>query len=206
MKKLLLVIIALAASAFAQTTPNIGLNIPSHGTPNWDTLMNSNFNALDNFLSGNATLPALHLSGNITVGSCTGCGAGSIFQVGGTGLTSSTTINFQAGTLIGITNPSAGNISIAFTGTMPVTLGAVAHNFFTSYTSSTGVFTAAQPAFTDISGSVAAGQMPALTGDVTSSAGNVATTVAKINGTSLAGLATGIIKNTTGTGQPRLPN
>jgi hypothetical protein len=44
--------------------------------------------------------------------------------------------------------------------------------------STSGVPTATQPAFTDISGSVAASQMPALTGDVTTIAGTVATTIA----------------------------
>lgn len=39
----------------------------------------------------------------------------------------------------------------------------------------------AQPAFTDLSGSVAASQMPALTGDVTTVAGAVATTLATVN-------------------------
>ena len=42
-----------------------------------------------------------------------------------------------------------------------------------------------------------------LTGDVTSSAG-CPTTVVKLNGTSLAGLATGILKNTTSTGVPSI--
>ncbi len=44
--------------------------------------------------------------------------------------------------------------------------------------STAGVPHKSQPVFTDISGSVAAGQMPALTGDITSSAGTVATTLA----------------------------
>jgi hypothetical protein len=39
----------------------------------------------------------------------------------------------------------------------------------------------AQPAFTDLSGSVAAAQMPAFTGDITTSAGGVATTLATVN-------------------------
>ena len=43
---------------------------------------------------------------------------------------------------------------------LAVTKSAVASNFLTSYTSTTGVFTAAQPAFSDISGSVAASQLP----------------------------------------------
>jgi hypothetical protein len=44
--------------------------------------------------------------------------------------------------------------------------------------STSGVPSSTQPAFTDISGSVAASQMPALTGDVTTSAGAVSTTLA----------------------------
>jgi hypothetical protein len=44
--------------------------------------------------------------------------------------------------------------------------------------STSGVPSATQPAFTDVSGSVAATQMPALTGDVTTSAGAVVTTIA----------------------------
>jgi hypothetical protein len=47
-------------------------------------------------------------------------------------------------------------------------------------------------------------QMPALTGDVTSTASSVATTVGKINGTALSGLATGLLKNATSTGIPSI--
>jgi hypothetical protein len=51
----------------------------------------------------------------------------------------------------------------------------------------------------------ASGGITALTGDVTASGtGSVAATVVKINGTSLAGLATGILKNTTSTGVPSI--
>lgn len=46
--------------------------------------------------------------------------------------------------------------------------------------------------------------VPAFTGDMTNSAGSLATTVGRINGTSLAGLATGILKNTTTTGVPSI--
>lgn len=46
------------------------------------------------------------------------------------------------------------------TGSGPATLAAVAHQFFTSYTSTTGAFTAAQPAFSDISGVAASAQLP----------------------------------------------
>lgn len=63
--------------------------------------------------------------------------------------------------------------------------------------------TVGQLAFTDISGSVAAGQMPALTGDVTTSAGAVATTIAAnvVSNAKLAQMAASTIKgnNTGGT-------
>ena len=45
---------------------------------------------------------------------------------------------------------------------VPVTFGAVAHDFLTAYDATTGAFTAAQPAFTDISGTATAAQVPAL--------------------------------------------
>jgi len=67
-------------------------------------------------------------------------------------------------------------------------LAAVTHNFLTSISTS-GVPTQAQPAFTDISGSVAAGQMPALTGDVTTSAGAVATSLVATTNATLATLS-----------------
>lgn len=44
-----------------------------------------------------------------------------------------------------------------------------------------GAFTVAQLAFTDISGTLAAGQFPALTGDVTTPGGSLATTLATVN-------------------------
>jgi hypothetical protein len=51
----------LAVSCSAQVTPNLGFNVPTPGTPtnNWGTLVNSNFNALDNYLSGVASLAKL---------------------------------------------------------------------------------------------------------------------------------------------------
>lgn len=56
---------------------------------------------------------------------------------------------------------SANKVSLTDNGgPCAITIAAVASNFLTSYTSTTGVFTKAQPAFTDISGSVAATQLP----------------------------------------------
>lgn len=45
---------------------------------------------------------------------------------------------------------------------LPITKTAIASNFFTSYDSTTGLFTSAQPAFTDISGVAVSGQIPGL--------------------------------------------
>lgn len=80
----------------------------------------------------------------------------------------------QAGDVLQLPNPSATTLGGV------ESIAAVSHNFLTSI-STLGVPTLAQPAFTDISGSVAAGQMPALTGDVTTSAGAIATTLATVN-------------------------
>jgi len=49
---------------------------------------------------------------------------------------------------------------------LAVTKAAVTSNFLTSYTSGTGVFTAAQPAFTDISGSATTSQLPARNAEI----------------------------------------
>jgi len=43
---------------------------------------------------------------------------------------------------------------------VPVNTSAVTHKFFTDYNASTGIFSMAQPAFTDISGTAAAAQLP----------------------------------------------
>jgi large repetitive protein len=56
----------------------------------------------------------------------------------------------------------------------------------------------------NITGVLNAASEPAHTGDATNTAGSLAMTVKAINGTSLAGLATGILKNTTGTGVPSI--
>src|SRR6202142_2061503 len=61
------------------------------------------------------------------------------------------------------------------------TISVVAHNFMTGIADN-GQPSAAQAAFTDLSGSLAAGQMPALSGAVTSSAGSTTTAVGTIPG------------------------
>lgn len=84
---------------------------------------------------------------------------------------------------------------------MPVAT-ATSHNWVSAITAG-GATTLSQPAFTDVSGSVAASQMPALTGDVTTSAGAVATTIGanKVANSQLAQMSANTIKcnNTAGT-------
>lgn len=66
-------------------------------------------------------------------------------------------------------------------------IASVSHQFLTAI-SANGVVSQAQPAFGDISGSVPCAQMPALTGDVTTSAGSCADTVVNITtGATVAG-------------------
>lgn len=43
-----LILLLLTGSLLAQTTTKLGLNLPTHGTANWDTPLNQNFNILDN--------------------------------------------------------------------------------------------------------------------------------------------------------------
>jgi hypothetical protein len=57
---------------------------------------------------------------------------------------------------------------------------------------------------TGVTGTLQAAQEPAHTGDMTNTAGSLATTVVGLNGTNLAGLSTGILMNTTGTGVPSI--
>jgi len=85
------------------------------------------------------------------------------------------------------------------TGTVTLTLGnAAAHSYWGNNTGSTGAPAYHQPAFSDLSGSAACAQLPALTGDTTTSAGSCATTTAKINGTAFSGTANDVVAFGTG--------
>ena len=103
----------------------------------------------------------------------------------------------SAGTLpaVSVPNPSATTL-----GGVESTLG-VAHQWISSITV-LGVPVLTQPAFGDISGTLSAAQMVALSGDVTNVAGSAAATVKGINGVTMSSLGTGLVKNTTATGVP----
>lgn len=79
-----------------------------------------------------------------------------------------------------------------------------AANSFATAVSAAGVVTYTQPAFTNLTGSVAAGQMPALTGDVTSTAGTVATTIAAnvVTNAKMATMAANTVKGSIAGGNP----
>jgi hypothetical protein len=51
-----LIYLLLTVSAFAQTTPNLHLNIPPQGTTNYDVLLNQNFTILDGIFAGTTPL------------------------------------------------------------------------------------------------------------------------------------------------------
>lgn len=55
---LVLVLLTLLSFAGAQTTPNLQLNVPSPGVPNWGSLLNSNFSRLDTLLACYGTASA----------------------------------------------------------------------------------------------------------------------------------------------------
>ena len=66
--------------------------------------------------------------------------------------------------------------------TMAFGFAAPAHQFFNNFDGTFGLFGAAQPAFTDISGTLGAAQFPALTGAITTAGGSLATSVGTIPG------------------------
>jgi hypothetical protein len=67
MKRVLCALVALLPTCvYAQTTPNLNFQIPAYGSAGWGTRMNQNFTALDGYLSGQAPIPMITLSGAIT--------------------------------------------------------------------------------------------------------------------------------------------
>ncbi len=84
-KRLIAFFILAAGAAYAQTTPNLGLELPNYQAPNWGVSLNYNFSRLDGFLSGGYTLPAF-ISQGLTLTNLTG---GDCVQASSTGLLTS---------------------------------------------------------------------------------------------------------------------
>ena len=120
------------------TTLNGGTGVGFHASP-FRINCNSNMSCSDDGYT-------------FTINSTASAGSSS-FQVNGVATTSQTLLNWQNGTCITVSNPSAGNVSFTFSCQLPVTLASVSHKFLTSYTSTTGLFTQAQPACGDLSDS-----------------------------------------------------
>lgn len=155
--------------------------------------------------NGSWAVPAGSSSGTVTSVSVVSANG-----LAGTVATATTTPAITLSTTItGLLKGNGTAISAASSGTdyqaALSTSAAVSNQFLTAFTAP-NTFSRAQPAFTDISGSVAASQMPALTGDVTTSAGAVATTIANdaVTNAKMANMATATFKGrtTAGTGDP----
>lgn len=98
--------------------------------------------------AGTATLtPALFGSSTPTISYAGHPGSASMPLLGGYG----TLIGFDGSNWWALTMPI-----------VPVTFSAISHQFLTAYDDATGSFAAAQPDFTDISGTATAAQVPAL--------------------------------------------
>jgi len=165
---------------------------PQAGPHNADQVLLSVYDAVNGALKANATLsggstnPTLHnadqvflavydaVNGALRVNVVAGGGA--IFQVNGTGLASSSTVNFQNsaatnGLTLTFANPSSGNIQLGLSGTLADAglasgysgVGACAANSWASTLARNAAPTCTQPAFSNISGTVGASQLPAPT-------------------------------------------
>ena len=129
---------------------------------------------------------------NVTIGSGLTYSAGTLSSSSSGG----TVTTFSAGTLSPLFTTSVANATSTPSLSFSLT-NASGYSWFGNASGSTGA-----PSYN--TSVLPASLIPAFTGDVTSTSGTVATTVGKINGTSLAGLATGILKNTTTTGVPSI--
>lgn len=158
------------------TTTNLALTQPAFNQAGWGPILNTNWGIVDNvFASGTCGDGTHALSYNASTKQL-GCQT----LAGVTGPGSSTT-NDAAGFA-----DTTGKV-LKDLGPMPVTNSATSNNFLTGYSSVTGAFTKGQPSFSNLSGSATCAQLPALTGDTTTSAGTCATTTSKLNGTTFAG-------------------
>lgn len=121
MRKYVILAILLTASAFAQTTPNIGLQLPNYNSSNWGVSLNYNFSRLDGFLGG--TLPLFWQSGSgAPSGGCPYTTTGSL-AIGSPTLNVISSANFQAGQTVVATGVPTGTKIISVSGNV-VTLSA----------------------------------------------------------------------------------
>jgi lysophospholipase L1-like esterase len=180
--------------AISHSAGGVAFNLPTASATNRGALSSTDwslFNSKEHVLT--FTLPLLRTSNDISINPATGTNPGSMSSADKAKLDA---FIFSAGNLSPLFTSS-----VATAGTTPALsfslASAAAYSWFGNATGSS-----AAPAYNT---SVFPAQlMPAYSGDASSSAGSLSLTVTRINGASLAGLATGILKNTTTTGVPSI--
>jgi hypothetical protein len=161
-------------STYGQGAFASGIN--QQGTNTAYTLQNTDYQGIVEF-NGSA---AITVTLNQAVGTnftCTilnlGTGAITITPNGGLTVNGSSSITLGSG--VGCQVFFANRSWTAFSGATfipvtPVNTPAVTHEWLASYNAATGAFTQTQPAFTDISGTVATGQLPGISVTITTAA------------------------------------
>jgi len=190
------------------TNGTIGQALTSNGTGGFSTALTLATVATSGSASdlGSGTLPAARLpalTGDAT--SSVGSAATTVVKINGTALSGLATGLLKNTTATGVPSIAVAgtDYAVATNGTLGQALTSNGTGGFS--TALTLATVATSGSASDLTaGTLAAAQMPALTGDVTTTVGTVATTVSKINGTTLSGLATGLLKNTTATGVPSI--
>ena len=182
-------------------TPNIGLQIPANGSTNWNVPLNFNFNKLDQIMGGTLAVPSFHVSGNLLVdgsiqaGSFIGAGGSSFPTISGT-ITPGRCAQWVSANTVGQATAPCGSggtfslTTIGSSGAATYTAGVLNIPTYTggSVPTGSGFFhitggvqdAAARPvdlSSIDATGTLAAGRMPAYTGDVGSAAGGLVMTI-----------------------------
>ena len=154
------------SSATAATQSSYGIDAFISGT-NFQSgasysVQNSDYNGLVIF--NTASVVAISLNSAVTRNfTC------SIFNIGSAAMTltpTSGTVNLaafvmlQTGAFAQVFFDGTNWWALSFTGVLPATFTPVLHEFLTGYNATTGALSAAQPAFTDISGSISYSQLP----------------------------------------------
>lgn len=129
-----------------------------------DAIATTDGNTLD-LTNGSAGITTKYISGNSLIIDAQG---GTLNIVNSGNGVFAQNVDLQASQLTGLADATTAHMAVAFD-QRASTKAAVTHDFLTAYTEGTpGTFTAAQPAFTDISGNIAVTQMNSGTGATSS--------------------------------------
>lgn len=149
-----------------------------------------------------ATLPTLCTGGQVPTGilasgNATGCGT----TINGTAIPASVTLMATSTTVLAAQMPAFTGDVTKPNGSLATTVTAINGTSVPASAAILGTNTSAQPIALS---TLPTSAEPAHTGDMTNLAGSLATTVGRLNGVSLAGLASGVLMNTNGTGVPSI--